>query len=144
MMYYEMRHSVSFEDTNLLGNVYYVNHLKWQGRCRELFLRDHAPGILDDLAAGLRLATVRCTCEYDDELTPFDDVAVRMSLAAIGPSSLTLAFDYVRIRDGQGEVRVARGEQVITCLRGSGEALAPVPIPVELREALRPYTRRDA
>lgn len=144
MRYYEMRHSVSFEDTNLLGNVYYVNHLKWQGRCRELFLRDHAPGILDDLAAGLRLATVRCSCEYDDELTPFDDVAVRMSLAAIGPSSLTLAFDYVRIRDGQGEVRVARGEQVITCLRGSGEALAPAPIPIELREALRPYARRDA
>jgi enediyne core biosynthesis thioesterase len=143
MTYYEMRHSVSFEDTNLIGNVYYVNHLKWQGRCRELFLRDHAPGILEDLAGGLRLATLRCSCEYEEDLTPFDDVAVRMSLAAIGPSTLTLAFDYVRVREGQADVRVARGEQVITCLRGSGEAVVPAPIPTELREALRPYMRRD-
>lgn len=143
MTYYEMRHSVAFEETNFLGNVYFVNHLKWQGRCREMFLRDHVRGILDDLAAGLRLATVRCSCEYDEELVPFDDVAVRMSLAAIGPSTLTLAFDYVRIRDG-AETRVARGEQVIACLRSSsGDALAPTSVPHELREALRPFMRRD-
>ena len=32
--YYEYRHIVSFEETNLVGNVYYVNYLRWQGRCR--------------------------------------------------------------------------------------------------------------
>jgi len=45
MRSYEYRHVVSFEETNLVGNVYYVNHLRWQGRVREMFLRDHAPGV---------------------------------------------------------------------------------------------------
>ena len=36
---YEHRHIVGFEETNLTGNVYYVNHLSWQGRCRELPFR---------------------------------------------------------------------------------------------------------
>ena len=29
--YYEHRHVVSFEETNLVGNVYYVNYVRWQG-----------------------------------------------------------------------------------------------------------------
>ncbi|HVR11545.1 MAG TPA: acyl-CoA thioesterase, partial [Thermoanaerobaculia bacterium] len=43
MRYFEYRHLVGFEETNLVGNVYYVNHLRWQGRCREMFLLEHAP-----------------------------------------------------------------------------------------------------
>jgi enediyne core biosynthesis thioesterase len=138
LSYYELRHVVSFEETNLLGNVYFVNHFKWQGRCREMFLRERAPGVLGEIAQGLRLATVRCSCEYLEELAAFDEVAVRMSLAALGPSSLTLRFDYVRLDNGT-EVAVARGEQAIACLRGNGGAATAAPVPAELREALRPY-----
>ena len=49
--YYEIRHTVGFEETNLVGNVYYVNYLRWQGRCREMFLRDHAPASLANVTA---------------------------------------------------------------------------------------------
>jgi enediyne biosynthesis thioesterase len=140
MKSYELRHTVSFEETNLIGNVYFVHFLKWQGRCRELFLRDYAPGILAELAAGLRLATLRCSCQYDEEVTAFDDVAIRMSLASLGPTSLTLAFDYYRVT-ADAERRIARGEQVIACLRDSGTGAVAVAVPHELREALRPYQR---
>ncbi len=51
--YYEYRHLVGFEETNLVGNVYYVNYLRWQGRCREMFLRDRAPDVLADIRADL-------------------------------------------------------------------------------------------
>ena len=44
--YYEYPHTVGFEETNLVGNVYYVNYLRWQGRCREMFLKQHAPDVL--------------------------------------------------------------------------------------------------
>ena len=37
---YEYEHVVTFDETNLVGNVYYTNHLRWQGHCRELFLRE--------------------------------------------------------------------------------------------------------
>ena len=74
MRFYEYRHVVSFEETNLVGNVYYTNHLSWQGRCRELFLREHAPDVIDELSRGFNLATMSCSCEYLAELAAFDEV----------------------------------------------------------------------
>src|ERR1017187_1472803 len=115
MRYYEYRRIVSFEETNLVGNVYYTNQLAWQGRCRELFLRDHAPDVIDELSRGLALATVSCSCEYFAELTAFDEVIVRMRLAELVQNRMRLAFEYWRCKHGLEEL-VARGEQLIACL----------------------------
>ena len=138
MRYYEYRHLVAFEETNLVGNVYYVNHLRWQGRCREMFLRDQAPGILAQLQDGLALATTHCACEYFSELRAFDEIAVRMRLASITHSRLELDFEYWRFGPG-GEELVARGRQGVACLRRDGHQLSPIAVPDELREALKPY-----
>ena len=138
MRAYEYRHVVGFEETNLVGNVYYVNHLRWQGRCREMFLHDQAPGVLDQLAHGLVLATVRCSCEYYQELRAFDQIVIRMRLASSAQNRIGMDFEYWRIADGQEEL-VARGQQEIACLRKVADQVHPVPIPEELREALRAY-----
>jgi enediyne biosynthesis thioesterase len=138
MRSYEYRHLVSFEETNLVGNVYYVNHLRWQGRCRELFLREHAPGVVIQLQQGLALATTHCSCEYFAELAAFDEICVQMRLVSMVQNRLELTFDYVRCKDGREEL-VARGRQGIACLRRQGDAAVPEPIPEELREALKPY-----
>jgi enediyne biosynthesis thioesterase len=138
MRYYEYRHSVSFQETNLVGNVYYTNHLGWQGRCRELFLRDHAPDMIDELSRGLILATVRCSCEYFAELAVFDEVIVRMSLAELLQNRITLAFEYWRRKNGAEEL-VARGEQQVACMKREGDRLVPAPVPQSLREALAAY-----
>src|SRR5215213_8878462 len=100
MRAYEYRHVVSFEETNLVGNVYYVNHLRWQGRCREMFLRDNAPEVLTDLAGDLALATVRVSCEYLAEVVAFDEVLVKMRLDAMTQNRLSLLFEYWRCGDG--------------------------------------------
>ena len=94
MRAYEYHHVVGFEETNLVGNVYYVNHLRWQGRCREMFLYEHAPQVLDELGKGLALATVRCSCDYLAELQAFDRVVVCMRLGAMAQNRLTLLFEY--------------------------------------------------
>ena len=138
MRTYEYRHRIGLEETNLLGNVYYVNHLRWQGRCRELFLHEHAPEVLAELGGGLALATVRCTCDYLAELQAFDEVVLRMRLAGVAQNRLTLHFEYWRIAVA-GEELVARGEQQIACMRRDGDASVPTPIPAALREALRPF-----
>ena len=134
---YEYRHVVGFEETNLVGNVYYVNHLRWQGRCRELFLHEHAPQILEEMSQGLALATVRCSCDYLAELAAFDTVVLRMRLGEVVQNRLTLLFEYWR-----GEELVARGEQQVACMRREGGRTVPTPIPASLREALRPYAER--
>ena len=148
MQAFEYRHIVGFEETNLVGNVYYVNHLRWQGRCREMFLRRHAPGVLEQLEQDLALATVRVGCEYFQEITAFDEIIVRMSLASLSQNRVLMNFDYYRA-DSQSDARdqeqlVACGEQEIACMRRSGDRLVPTPIPEELRLALRQYeSRRD-
>ena len=134
MRVYEYRHVVSFQETNLVGNVYYTSHLAWQGRCRELFLRDHAPDVIGELSRGLSLATVKCSCEYFAELSAFDEVVVRMRLAELVQNRMRLAFEYWR-----GEELVARGEQQIACMRRDGQKLSPAPVPPSLRAALAAY-----
>jgi enediyne biosynthesis thioesterase len=136
--YYEYRHVVGFEETNLVGNVYFTNHLKWQGRCRELFLRDHAPGVLAALSQGLCLITARCACDYLQELVPFDEVIVRMRLGSQGQNRLVMRFEYWRIGPS-GEELVARGEQHVVSMERQGEQTVPIPLPVELTEALKKF-----
>ena len=135
---YEYRHTVGFEETNLVGNVYYVNHLRWQGRCREMFLHDHAPGVLEQLENDLALATVRFSCEYLAELHAFDKIVVRMRLASLAQNRISLDFEYYR-GTGDAEELVARGEQEVACMQRVGENMVPVPVPEELRAAIRLY-----
>ena len=142
MRAYEYRHVVGFEETNLVGNVYYVNHLRWQGRCRELFLRDHASEVLAQLAAGLSLVTTRCSCEYLAELTAFDEVVIRMRLGALLQNRIALTFEYWR-RDGTREDLVAKGEQEVACMQREGQRLVAAPVPAALVRALQLYGARD-
>jgi enediyne biosynthesis thioesterase len=135
---YEYRHIVAFEETNLVGNVYYVNALRWQGRCRELFLREHAPEMLEALRGDLVLATTRVTCDYLAELTAFDVVVVRMRLAALTQGRMTLGFEFWRVV-GDREELVARGSQEVACLRRVGAEVVAAPVPEALRRALEPY-----
>jgi len=137
MKAYELRHIVGFEETNLVGNVYYTNFLKWQGRAREMFLHDHAPDVIAELANGFALATVRCACDYLAELEAFDEIVIRMRLGGIVQNRINLLFEYYRLSP-EGEELVARGEQQVACMR-RGKKAVPTAIPAQLREALREY-----
>jgi enediyne biosynthesis thioesterase len=134
MRAYEYEHTVGFEETNLVGNVYFARFISWQGRCRELFLRDHAPAVLDELAGDLRLVTTHVSCHYFAELRALDRVVVRMTLARIAQGRVAMRFEY--LSDDQ---LVARGTQEIACLRAAGDTYIPVPVPEPLRAALSPY-----
>ena len=138
MRFFEYHHIVSFQETNLVGNVYFTHHLSWQGRCREMFLRAHAPDVVDELSRGLALATVNCSCEYFAELTAFDEVIVRMRLAELVQNRMRLVFEYWRSKNGVEEL-VARGEQQIACMKREGKNATPAPVPQSLREALAAY-----
>jgi enediyne core biosynthesis thioesterase len=138
LKYYEYKHVVGLEETNVTGNVYFVNHLRWQGRCREMFLHDYAPGVLRQLSDGLSLLTVRCSCEYLGELAALDEISVRLFLEDLVLNRLVLRFEYWRI-SGAPEL-VAHGSQEIACMRRTANGgTESVEIPDELRRALEPY-----
>jgi len=135
---YRHRHRVSFEDTNLLGNVYFARFISWQGRCRELFLLERAPGVLAELEGSLRLVTLNVSCEYFAELRALDDVEISMSLTHQRQHRLGLGFEYV-LRRGGVETLAARGAQEVGCMRHTPDGLVPTSVPPELVSALEPF-----
>ncbi|MFC0865977.1 acyl-CoA thioesterase [Sphaerimonospora cavernae] len=142
--YFEYLHTVGFEETNLVGNVYYVNYLRWQGRCREMFLKQRAPEVLAELQDDLKLFTLKVDCEFFAEITAFDELSIRMRLVDLTQTQLEFRFDYVRIdrADGEGsatETLVARGRQRVACMRGPNTRTAPAMVPESLVKALEPY-----
>lgn len=142
MRSFDYRHVVGFEETNLVGNVYYVNHLRWQGRAREMFLRQYAPEILAEFDHGLALVTLQCSCQYLGELKAFDQVIIRMFLRAIAQNRIAMRFEYWR--EGVKDELVGRGEQEIACMRRHGEQLLPASIPAQLREVLAEFAEAQA
>jgi len=139
--FYVYRHIVCLEETNLIGNVYFAHHVAWQGRCREMFLREHARGVAEALRGELRLVTLRCGCEYFSELEAFDAVEIRMRLVAITQNRITLAFEYLVERE-EGWLLAARGEQEVGCMAEANGRLVPTSIPDALLAALEPYVVR--
>jgi enediyne core biosynthesis thioesterase len=137
--YFEYRHTVGFEDTNIVGNVYYTHYLRWQGRCREMFLKQRAPEILAELRDDLKLFTLKVDCEFFAEVTAFDEISIRMHLIDIAQTQLEFGFDYVRLVEDGDETLVARGRQRVACMRGPNNATVPARVPESLRRALAPY-----
>jgi enediyne biosynthesis thioesterase len=137
--YFEYQHTVGFEETNIVGNVYYVNYLRWQGRCREMFLKEKAPAVLEELRHDLKLFTLKVECEFFAEITAFDELSIRMRLEELTSTQVQFAFDYVHLTTDGEERLVARGRQRIACMRGPNTATVPSRVPEQLREALVPY-----
>ena len=138
MRTYEYHHVVGFEETNLLGNVYFTNFFSWQGKCREMFLRDHVPNLLQDLRGDLYLVTSRSSCDFFAEVFVFDEIVVRMSLVQLSQSRITMGFDYSRKRDGREEL-AARGEQQVVCMRRREGKVEVVDVPPNILHALKEY-----
>jgi enediyne biosynthesis thioesterase len=139
--YFEYLHTVGFEETNLVGNVYYVNYLSWQGRCREMFLQQRAPDVLAELQADLKLFTLKVDCEFFAEITAFDQLSVRMRLVELAQTQIEFSFDYVQLDADGSERMIARGRQRVACMRGPNQHTVPSHVPESLLRALEPYTR---
>jgi len=141
--YFEYPHTVGFEETNLVGNVYYVNYLRWQGRCREMFLKLRAPDVLAELQDDLKLFTLKVDCEFYAEITAFDELSIRMRLVDLAQTQLEFSFDYVRLEPGGVETLVARGRQRVACMRGPNTRTVPARVPDSLVRALEPYAQKS-
>lgn len=139
MSYYEYKIIVGFEETNLTGNVYFANHIRWQGKCREMFIKEKSPGILTAIENGsLALITLKCSCEYFDEIKAFDEVTIKMRLEGITGHRISMSFEYT-IRKLNQSVVAARGMQEIGCMSRFDQTLKPIQPPQELIDALNFY-----
>ncbi|MFW2541017.1 acyl-CoA thioesterase [Primorskyibacter sp. 2E107] len=135
------RHAIGFEETNVVGNVYYAKHISWQGRCREMFLKAHAPGVLQQIYDDLRLVTLNIACDYYDEFHAFDEVEVHMRLEGIWQHRVGMTFDYY-LGEGDQARLMAVGRQTIGCMRATQTGMEPIAPPDELRAALEKFAAK--
>lgn len=137
MSYFPYLHQVHFDETNLVGNVYFANYVRWQGYCREKFLYDEVPGIVADVQARtLALITVSVHMDHYYEAFAGDIVEVRMYPSANSVSRLSMKFDYMR-----NVTKIASGSQTVACASVNAETsmLQSCPVPGPLLRAFRSY-----
>lgn len=132
---YVHKHIVTFDETNLVGNVYFAHYLHWQGHCRELFLAEQVPDLVKALQDGsFTMVTVSCAMDYYAECFALDVVEIRMSLRASGGNRMTMNFDFRR-----GEELVAKGHQTVACLTPLEGRMVPTDVPAEIIVAIERY-----
>jgi enediyne biosynthesis thioesterase len=134
---YEHHHVVTYEETNAVGNVYFATYFKWQGMVRELFLAEHAPSVLADLATNHALVTTDANCSYLSELWPFDRLIIRLHASTPVHNRLGLRYEYWRSAPDRPPELVARGAQTVAWYeRVPGGAPRPIPVPQELTDTI--------
>jgi enediyne biosynthesis thioesterase len=112
MRAFEYRTFVGFEETNVVGNVYFANYFVWQGKCREAFLREYAPRVLEDFKAGFGMITKESSCVFHQEAFAFQKILVRMRLEKLTRTMVAMLFDYLREEDDGRATLLAQGRQV--------------------------------
>ena len=134
------RPEISLGDTNVVGNVYFANFVRWQGACREKFLSDYCPKTLNLVTTRkLILHTTSVTCEFKDPIgvTVGDAVRIEMQLTHLRGGRLTMFFEYIAENDRR---LIALGTQKICCKKLVNDSLVGAVFPVELLLALKSFS----
>ncbi|MCF7962860.1 MAG: hypothetical protein K9M08_19145 [Pirellula sp.] len=75
------RPRITFQDTNVVGNVYFLTFFRWQAECRDLWLRENDPELWHSIRRGESpLIATHWSTRFDDPIgaTIGDDVSVSM------------------------------------------------------------------
>jgi len=110
-----------------------------QGKCREHFLHEHAPGVLAELRGDLALVTVLFSCVYLAELVAFARNELPVHLLELCQTKPGMDFEYWCLQPIGAPRLIARGHQQIASMRRQGKEMVAVPLPQELRAALEPF-----
>jgi enediyne polyketide synthase len=120
----------TLEEANLVGNIYFANYYLWQGRTRDHYFQELAPGLYRGTGEGGELRCLHSKVEHLREAMPFDRIGVRMSLEAVYERGARLQFDYFRVAPDGGREKLATGRQAagwFVPAAADGWKLAPLP-----------------
>ncbi|GAA3648179.1 acyl-CoA thioesterase [Flavivirga jejuensis] len=135
---FEYRFKTTFEETNLVGNIYFANYVLWQGKCREMFLYETCPDVIKDINNGLSLITLDLSVQYISQLFAFDNVVMHMFLEAQSPSRLLMHFKYYK-EENEALVLVCEGTQATASMREENGKMVSVPFPESMFDVFEEY-----
>ena len=136
--YFAYRRVVTLEETNATGNVYFAQYVKWQGHCRELFLKETGDWVVRELGKKYGLVTTWCRCDYYIETQAFDEICMHLYVSETMQNRMTMEFEYWRL--GERDELAARGTQQIAWLeRREDGRMQPRPVPPQLLASIGQY-----
>ncbi len=136
--YFEYKFNTTFEETNLVGNIYFANYILWQGKCREMFLYENCPDVIQEISDGLALITLDVSARYIDQLYAFDKVIMHMSLEAQSENRLLMSFKYYK-EENKELILVCEGTQATAAMKEINGKMVPVPYPESMFELFTQY-----
>jgi enediyne polyketide synthase len=129
----EQDFQTSLEDANLVGNIYFDNYAKWQGRVRDLFFFQAAPHLYRGGAASGELMCRQLKVQHIREAMPFDRIHVSMGLRAVYENGVKLEFEYRRVNpDGSSEKLAFAEQDAVWVVRDADGRPSAAPLPDEL------------
>jgi enediyne biosynthesis thioesterase len=137
--YFEYRFITTFEETNVVGNIYFANFLVWQGKCREMFLYEYCPEIIEQIYNGLALITLDLSVEYISQLFAFDQVVMKMYLESSSSSRLMMRFEYYKEEKDKTLTLVCKGTQASAAMIEINGKLTPTNFPKSMYELFEQY-----
>ena len=106
---------VTFQDTNIVGNVYFLTFFRWQSECRDAWLRSAMPDVWDRLRTGdARLHVSNWSNRFEDAVgaTIGDRISVTLQAQNQDQDSVLLSMEVFR-HDGLSRSRLASGSMTL-------------------------------
>jgi acyl-CoA thioester hydrolase len=121
---------VRFEETDMMGVVYYAKFLTWFEVGRISLLRDIGLGYKDWVKRGFHIPVVQAHADYRASARLDDEVLVKTRVESIGRSSIRFGNEVYRLPDRE---LLCTGHTVHALIGEDGKA---TPFPPDLRKAL--------
>ncbi len=128
--WHESRLRVRFEETDMMGVVYYSKFLVYMEVGRINLLRDLGWVYAEWTKRGLRIPVVQAHLDYDASARFDDELLVKTRLASIGARSMRFDTEIFKLPE---KVLLCTGHTVHALVDDSGKA---VPFPGDVREML--------
>ena len=106
----EKTFETTLENANLVGNIYFSHYFSWQGKVRDLFFQQLAPGYYHGKGESGELLCLFSRVEHSHEAMPFDKILVQMTLQELYENGMDLSFSYFRVNPNGEKQRLAEGE----------------------------------
>jgi enediyne biosynthesis thioesterase len=102
---------ITFQDTNIVGNVYFLTFFRWQSECRDAWLRSAMPDVWETWRCGdARLHVSAWSNRFEDAFgaTIGDRISVTSHVLNQDQGSVLLSMEVLK-HDGQSSSRLASG-----------------------------------
>jgi len=130
----------TLEDSNLVGNIYFVNYSKWLGRTLDLYFYKFIPEYFKGIGAQGELICLNCEIEHLREAMPFDKILVRMYLESVYECGINLYFEYFRLDKDYSEIKLAFARhKAVWVKRDEGSKAVAAKLPPLILKALENF-----